>query len=181
MVAILHLFKQTWSLPRPLAELPEGTVNVLGPGHRKGAFPSGHTATFFLFTGVWALSTPRRLLSLLLLVPGALVGMSRMVVGVHWPADVLAGAALGWVTAWLGLRWAGRCPLGLSPVGRRILGLLLLLSALTLLLVNHTGYADALLLQRGIAAVCLSVGAVEFLRLPRGSEKAGLSEARKED
>jgi membrane-associated phospholipid phosphatase len=181
MVAILHLFKQVWSLPRPLAVLPEGTVNVLGPGHRRGAFPSGHTATFFLLTGVWAISTPRRLLSLLLLVPATLVGISRMAVGVHWPSDVLAGAALGWVAAWLGLRWADRFPLGLTPIGRRILGSLLLLSALTLLGVNHTGYPDALVLQRAIDAACLSIGMVEFSRLPRGPEGAGLSEARKED
>lgn len=181
MFVILRIFKEAWSLPRPLAVLPEGSVNVLGPGHRRSAFPSGHTATFFLLVGIWALSTRHRTLSLLLLVPGTLVGVSRMVVGVHWPSDVLAGAALGWVTAWLGLRWAGRFPLGLSPPGQRTLAALLLLSALILLLVDHTGYSDVLAFQRAIAAVCLGVGAVELFRLTRNPEDPGLSEIRRED
>jgi undecaprenyl-diphosphatase len=33
--------------------------------------------------------------------------LSRLVVGVHYPSDVAAGAALGALTARLGARWMG--------------------------------------------------------------------------
>ena len=43
MVLVLRLFKGTMSLPRPLGVLPEEVVTVIGPGYRRGAFPSGHS------------------------------------------------------------------------------------------------------------------------------------------
>jgi membrane-associated phospholipid phosphatase len=175
MVLILRLFKGIWGLPRPLAVLPPESVHVIGPGHRRGSFPSGHTSTFFLLVGIWALSTRNRVLSLLLVVPGILVGISRMAVGVHWPSDVLAGAALGWTTAWLGLRWAGRTPWGMGRTAQLIQGILLLLSALVLLMVDHTRYPGVLIFQRGIAALCLVVGGIEFRRLLRTPQESGFS------
>jgi membrane-associated phospholipid phosphatase len=181
MVLVLRLFKGLLGLPRPLAVLPPETVEVIGPGHRKGSFPSGHTATFFLFVGIWALSTRKRLLSIFLIVPGVLVGVSRMAVGVHWPSDVLAGAALGWVSAWVGLRWAGRTPWGTRRRGQIVLGILLLASALVLLLIDHTGYPGVLLFQRGLALACFVVGAREFVRIVRSREYAGLVDTHPKD
>jgi len=181
MVLVLRLFKGTLSLPRPLAVLPPETVEVIGPGHRRGSFPSGHTATFFLLMGIWALSTRKRILPFVLILPGILVGVSRMAVGVHWPSDVLGGAALGWVSAWLGLRWAGRAPWGTGRNGQLVLGVLLMISALVLLLTDHTGYPGVLLFQRVVAGTCLVVGAREVMRILRPSEFAGLSDLQSED
>jgi membrane-associated phospholipid phosphatase len=164
MVVILHLFKGFLSLPRPLGVLPEGVVTVIGPGYRRGAFPSGHTATMALFAGVWALSTSRRLFSWLALMLAVLVGVSRMAVGVHWPTDVLAGFALGWVSAWIGLRWAARASWGMGRTGRRILAGVLLISALVLLVIDHTGHSGVLVFQRSLALVCLVWGVVGVVR-----------------
>ena len=116
------------------------SITVIGPGHRRSAFPSGHTATVFLFFGIWALSAKKRWLSLFLLLPALLVGISRIAVGVHWPADILAGSALGWVSAWLGLRWAQRTPWGMGRRGQTVLGVLLLISAMVHLIIDHTVY-----------------------------------------
>lgn len=57
------------------------------------SFPSGHATTAFAFAAVLALGLPRLRTGLFALA--ALVAMSRVVVGAHYPSDVLAGAALG--------------------------------------------------------------------------------------
>jgi len=165
MVVILRAFKELLSLPRPLGVLPEEMVTVIGPGHRRSSFPSGHAATFALWAGVWAFSTRRRVLFLLPMALALLVGISRMAVGVHWPTDVLGGLALGWASAWIGLRWAARAGWGRRDPGRRILGGALMVAALVLLVIDHTGYPHVLLFQRFIALICLVWGGLE-LRKP---------------
>lgn len=71
------------------------------------SFPSGHTATIVaLMTALWWL-WPRHLLFYVL--TAAIVAGSRIVVGAHYPSDVIAGALIAvlatrWV-AWLFARW----------------------------------------------------------------------------
>ena len=158
MVLILRVFKEMLSLPRPLGVLPEDALTVIGPGLRRGSFPSGHTATAALLAGVWALSTSRRWVPWLAISLATLVGVSRMAVGVHWPTDVLAGLALGWISAWLGLRWAQRVPWGMSVIGQRFFTGALLISALVLLFVYQTGYPGVFVFQRLLAAGCFAWG-----------------------
>ena len=77
------------------------------------SFPSGHAAasafaflylwillagsTFLRHRGPWAAGL-RELLSTLLAALPALIGYSRVYLGVHWPSDVLAGWAVGFFT-----------------------------------------------------------------------------------
>jgi undecaprenyl-diphosphatase len=60
---------------------------------RSSSFPSGHSASAFAFAAGAAKAQP--MLSVPLLVVAALVGYSRVHTGVHYPADVLAGAFIG--------------------------------------------------------------------------------------
>jgi membrane-associated phospholipid phosphatase len=172
MVVILRLFKSFLGLPRPLGVLPEDWVTVIGPGHRRSAFPSGHAATMALFAGVWALSTARRVTPWLAMGLAVLVGLSRVAVGVHWPSDVLGGLALGWASAWIGLRWGGRFDWGARRPGRSVLAAALFLSALVLFLVDHTGYPGVMLFQRALALICMVLGAWE-VRNWRGPNPGG--------
>lgn len=168
MVAVLAPFKLFLSLPRPEQLLDPDTIVLLTREHRLRSFPSGHAATILLYAGVWGLSVRRRLPTILVLVPAAVIALSRVVVGVHWPSDVLAGAAVGWLAAWVGLRWAYRFR-GLMVALHRFMTLALLACAATLLVIDHTGYPGVVWFQRGVALTCLAWGLLE-LRSDRPSD-----------
>jgi len=73
---------------------PEGVRVLLGQPDCF-SFPSGHAVLTFAAAGALLLAPlPRRLRWSALLL-AALVAASRVVVGHHWPSDVLAGAVLG--------------------------------------------------------------------------------------
>jgi undecaprenyl-diphosphatase len=60
---------------------------------RSSSFPSGHTASAFAFAAAAGAAQPMFSASLRILA--ILVGYSRVHAGVHYPADVLAGAFIG--------------------------------------------------------------------------------------
>jgi undecaprenyl-diphosphatase len=59
------------------------------------SFPSGHATVGFACATVLALAVPR--LATPLFALAVLIAVSRVYVGVHYPLDILAGAALGTV------------------------------------------------------------------------------------
>lgn len=77
----------------------EGLVPLVGEAD-PNSFPSGHTCAAFAAGGVWAGCTKKRWLKLLSIGQAVLMGFSRIYVGVHYPSDVLAGAAVGLFCAW---------------------------------------------------------------------------------
>lgn len=102
---IVILINGVYPTPRPQAtDLP---VNVLIEYANNQSFPSQHTMfSFFLASLVFfypALAKNRqKILGLAYLAGATIIGLSRIVVGVHFPADILAGALLGVGIGYLG-------------------------------------------------------------------------------
>jgi diacylglycerol kinase family enzyme/membrane-associated phospholipid phosphatase len=80
----------------------------LARGVRTTSFPSGHSASAAAFATGVALELP--VLGVPVAVLAAAVGASRVVTGVHYPSDVLAGFATGVAAATLTTRWWPRRP-----------------------------------------------------------------------
>lgn len=79
-------------------------VNLLFYYPTDSSFPSNSVTVVFSFAAVVWLRNRRWGLPMMLLAAG--FGLSRVYCGVHYPADVLAGIALGIGTAWLLTRYS---------------------------------------------------------------------------
>ncbi|HEY9035298.1 MAG TPA: phosphatase PAP2 family protein [Pseudomonadales bacterium] len=67
------------------------------------SFPSGHTSGAFLFLYAIGLHYPA--LYPWLMPRAIAVGCSRVLLGVHFPGDIVAGSVMGTVCAWLACLW----------------------------------------------------------------------------
>ena len=87
--------KAIFRVPRPFQvhpDLIEGGRLSTATGY---SFPSGHSTTSGACYSSIAMIAWKRWATALCLVPIILVPISRLVLGVHWPADVAAGTAIG--------------------------------------------------------------------------------------
>jgi membrane-associated phospholipid phosphatase len=82
---------------------PEGEWGSIYRNTDPHSFPSGHAARAFLIAVVASALAPAWL-AILLWVWAPLVSIARVAMGVHYISDVVAGAILGVVIAWLGLQ-----------------------------------------------------------------------------
>lgn len=93
------VLKHLVSRPRPYTVV-EGLIPLLTSGD-PNSFPSGHTCAAFASASAWCRTLPRRWMKIVAVVMAALMGFSRLYVGVHFPTDVLAGMAVGIFCGWL--------------------------------------------------------------------------------
>ena len=173
--AWVHTLKPLLAIPRPPAVLGDA-VHLIGPAYMVNAFPSGHATTCFAVAGVLVLGVGARGWAALLIVLASIASLSRVVVGVHWPIDILGGAFGGWLAAALALALARRSvAFGVRRSVQWILGVLLAGCALALIFGFNTGYPQAAAFQRVVGAVCLIAAGVALwrdARLARGEDAA---------
>jgi len=88
-----HVLKPLIQRVRPCNALAD--VHLLVARRMSFSMPSSHAANFFALATVFSAFYKRR--QWIFWSLAALVAYSRIAVGVHYPADVLAGAFLGWL------------------------------------------------------------------------------------
>ncbi|MCK5896007.1 MAG: phosphatase PAP2 family protein [Cocleimonas sp.] len=89
------------ALDRPYDVLDPASFYLISEKLTTYAFPSGHTAAAFSTLGCVGFYFRNNMLLLFAFFFASLIGLSRIMLGVHWPIDIFVGAALGWVFAWL--------------------------------------------------------------------------------
>lgn len=101
-LAIGKLISELVDRARPFVLDPHG-VHLFSPHAADPGFPSDHaTAAFAIAT---AIVLRKRGWGIVALLAAAILSAGRVALGVHFPSDVLAGAALGAAVA-VGLWWA---------------------------------------------------------------------------
>ncbi len=97
--AVAEVIKYFYISPRPFIALPPEKVSLLFEHGSMDSFPSGH-ATFFSALAV-ALFAYHKKIGIAYIIGALLIGISRIVVGIHWPIDILAGYIIGGIIGYL--------------------------------------------------------------------------------
>lgn len=165
--------------PRPPALLTAGEIHILGQALKERSMPSGHAAGAFATAAVVLLSRRHGRAAAwagpLALGLAAAIALSRLAAGVHWPRDVLAGAAVGWLFGALAVLLAARSGLTAWVAGwhgQRVAVLALLLAGV-LMAGLSMGYPQGVAAQAALAVAAVGValrrarGLIDAARLPR--------------
>ena len=92
-----------WERPRPFVE---NNITPLIEHAASASFPSGHATLFFaLGTILWFYNKKA---GVLFLLGAAILSSARVFAFLHWPSDILVGAAIGIASALLVLRVSRR-------------------------------------------------------------------------
>jgi len=157
--AFSNILKNLIGGPRPAAIMPAEQLHVIGSQLLSHSFPSGHTATAFLFAGIVLMSRrPPLLAAIAVLSLATLTGLSRIAVGAHWPIDAIAGAAGGWFSAAVGIAFTSKLRWLDTPYARLAIALLIAGSSFSLFFIS-TGYPLAVPFQYFCAALGVIVAA----------------------
>jgi undecaprenyl-diphosphatase len=95
-LGIAHLITEFWDRARPYDAHPTAAHLFISPSSDP-SFPSDHaTAAFAIAVAIWLRS---RKAGWLALAMATILAVSRVAVGVHYPADVIGGALIGTASA----------------------------------------------------------------------------------
>lgn len=95
-LAIVNIIRWIWPRARPFAE---NNVTLLVAKSSEASFPSGHAAFYFAISTV--VFSYNKEVGVLFYLLSFLICVARIFVGLHWPSDILAGAAVGIFSGWL--------------------------------------------------------------------------------
>ena len=93
---IVEIIRYFLPRPRPFVE---NHINLLLDKINQLSFPSGHAAFHFALSAI--IYHYNKKAGIGFFIASFLMCLARVFVGVHWPSDILAGAAVGIFSAWL--------------------------------------------------------------------------------
>jgi membrane-associated phospholipid phosphatase len=99
-LGMTQILKNTIRRDRPATSYPNSFAYVYEPRYDY-AMPSGHTSSAFATATALSLKYPEWYVVVPAYVWASSVGLSRMHLGLHYPTDVVAGAALGVGSAYI--------------------------------------------------------------------------------
>ena len=153
---LTHGMKDYFNATRPGGFYPTNEFFWLGELYKKCSFPSGHTLTAFTLAGLLCRCVERVRIKKIILSIAVVVGLSRVVVGAHWPIDVCVGAAGGLFCAWVGLRVADRFSEFMGARWYLFVCVLLVISAVKLF--DYTGgFSSTMFFAQCISVIALVV------------------------
>lgn len=158
-----HAIKYGIPLPRPAAVLDDSQLHIVGPRLNSRAMPSGHTLAAFAVAALISGHTLTWRAWLPVIALAVLIALSRIAVGAHWPTDVLAGAAIGWLAGFAALWLASVCRMCQARAVHWLACLLFACGTLWLLFDFDSGYAAARWLERAVAALALLLFCLSLL------------------
>lgn len=95
------IIKHLVARPRPYTQIPG--LQLLVPLASDWSFPSGHSSSSFCVGTVCLARLPKKF-GVPLIILAALIALSRLYVGIHYPTDVIGGVLLGIVLALLAMK-----------------------------------------------------------------------------
>ena len=163
---LIQGLKHGLSVPRPLALSTFTEFQQYGEVLTQNAMPSGHTATAFVsITLLYLYRNVRRYentYKILLLTSAITLGLSRVMIGAHWPADVLVGACVGIFSALLPIWLIHKIQLKSSI--HNLLNFLLILLNSSVLLLHEYAHALAYWLLFPIQSIAFSYFLIQLYK-----------------
>lgn len=100
---LANVLKNGVQRPRPCKDAEIGHLVHLVRNYCSGAygFVSGHASNSFALATFVSLLFRNRWLTVFMVLWASVIGYSRIYLGVHYPGDVLGGAILGILVAWI--------------------------------------------------------------------------------
>lgn len=97
----VYLFKNTFQRLRPCHEPAlEGLVHVVGQSSSLHGFVSSHAANCFFLAVLSGFFVRKRWFAISMICWAAIISYSRIYLGMHYPGDVVCGAAFGTLMGW---------------------------------------------------------------------------------
>jgi len=113
---VAQVITKIWARPRPFAAHP--TAHVWGSRSHDPSFPSDHASASLAIA--FAIFLFDRLVGSIFLAAAVIISLGRVVVGAHYPLDVLGGAAVALGAALLVVRLGRPVILGVVRVAERV-------------------------------------------------------------